>query len=214
MSTTTYDTADFSQSPGEGPRGQGRHRHRHHRGGRCGCGPQGWRRAAEAGPDGTGPGPAEGSFRRGFGPGYGAMAGGLHRSDFWPFPVKALAVLAGFAIFPPLGLAGLAWFIWRAKNRHWDWAPGAHYERGSHYERSAHDERGSHDDPAGAGTGNAAFEERRRQVLDQIEAERRKLDEEAKAFAEFRARERRNRDQEAYDRYRADRAKGDETPSA
>lgn len=196
MTTTTYENSDFSRSPEGSPRGQGFGHGRH--GGGCG-----WGRGPGRGGRFAGPG-ADGR-----GQGFGRAPRGFDHPDHWPFPAKALAVLAGFAIFPPLGLLGLGYFIWRARSRRWDWQgwDQPHADARPHRHRRGHG--------PGAGTGNAAFEVRRREVLEQIEAERRKLDEEAQAFAEFRGREREARDQATYDRFMADKAKrGDEPPAA
>jgi Protein of unknown function (DUF2852) len=57
-----------------------------------------------------------------------------------------------------------------------------------------------------AGSGNAAFDEYKKQQLERLEAERRKLDEEQKAFAEHVENLRRAKDQEEFDRFMAARA--------
>ncbi len=223
MSTTISENPDFAQSAASDPTGRDGEGHGRHRGG-CGCGGRGgmhrrgrWSRRAG---DGQGPeARTMGEDRVGFGPD-GRFAGDVAATDHWPFPVKALTVLAGFAVFPPLGLGALAWFVWRARQRRWDWGghepafagfgSGHRRGRGHHHRRWRGDDAGS-----GGGTGNAAFEARRREVLDQIEAERRKLEEEAQAFADFRARERRARDQQTYDRFRAETGKdADGSPAA
>jgi hypothetical protein len=111
-------------------------------------------------------------------------------------PFKLLAVIAGIAIFPPLGIAALVYFIWNSR-RH-----GGHW-------------RGEHAMGRGCGhrsrmnrTGNVAFDEHREKVLNELEAER-------QAFAEHRAAERRKRDQEAFDAFQAQRqAEGDKPSDA
>jgi Protein of unknown function (DUF2852) len=59
---------------------------------------------------------------------------------------------------------------------------------------------------AQAGSGNAAFDTYKKQQLDRLEAERRKLDEEQKAFAEHLTKLRRAKDQEEFDRFMAERS--------
>jgi hypothetical protein len=108
-----------------------------------------------------------------------------------PLPIKALAVGVGFLIFKPLGIGLLAWFLLshrfgggalRSGFGPWRAAPGA--------------------------TRNSAFEERRRETLNQ-------LDEEAKAFAEFAEMQRQARDKEAFERFIAERrAKEEGAPKA
>ncbi|MFT3986176.1 DUF2852 domain-containing protein [Aestuariivirga sp.] len=83
---------------------------------------------------------------------------------------------------------------------------------GRHHRGFCRHERGEGRDRVES-TGNSVLDARRREVLEKIEAERAKLREEAKAFAEFAARERRDADQALFDRFMAERAKGaGETP--
>ena len=66
----------------------------------------------------------------------------------------------------------------------------------------------------GAGTGNAAFEEYRRNELRRLEEERRKLDEEARAFRDFVEELKRAKDREEFDAFMARRRterNGDQT---
>ena len=101
-----------------------------------------------------------------------------------PLVPAVLGVGAAFMIFPPLGLAALAFVLWKARGGHWrdgfapDGAPGR-------AQRSR--------------TGNSAFEERRRETLN-------RLAEEDEAFGEFERRQREARDREAFDRFMAERA--------
>jgi Protein of unknown function (DUF2852) len=107
-------------------------------------------------------------------------------------PFKLLAVIAGFAIFPPLGVAALVWLIWSSRRHggHWRHAHAMGCGRRGHMGR----------------TGNTAFDEHREKVLSELEAER-------QAFAEHRAAERRKRDQEAFDAFQAKRREEGEKPS-
>ncbi|NIX75980.1 DUF2852 domain-containing protein [Microvirga terricola] len=57
----------------------------------------------------------------------------------------------------------------------------------------------------GTGTGNAAFEEYRRKELQRLEEERRRLDEEARAFTEFVEELKRAKDREEFDAFMAKR---------
>ncbi len=60
--------------------------------------------------------------------------------------------------------------------------------------------------PAGfGGTGNAAFEEYRRNELKRLDEERRKLDEEARAFRDFVEELKRAKDREEFDAFMAKR---------
>jgi hypothetical protein len=55
-------------------------------------------------------------------------------------------------------------------------------------------------------TGNMAFDDYRKAALEKLEAERRKLDEERTHFDEFLTKLRRAKDQEAFERFMAERA--------
>ncbi len=116
-----------------------------------------------------------------------------------PWPVAAAAVGGAFWLFPPLGIAGLAYLALR--RRHGDGGPawGGRGPRGF----------------GGRGrrfwsSGNAAFDEARAEAWQRIE-------EEASAFDDFRRREAMTRDREVYDRFRSERAAAPtsgETPKA
>ena len=109
-------------------------------------------------------------------------------------PYKALAVVAGLAIFPPLGIAALVYFIWNSRRHGGHWGGERSMGRGCGH-------RGRMNR-----TGNTAFDEHREKVLSELEAER-------QAFAEERAAERRRRDQEAFDAFQAKRKEEGGKPS-
>jgi Protein of unknown function (DUF2852) len=110
-------------------------------------------------------------------------------------PLKLLAVLTGFAIFPPLGVAALAYFIWNGRR---------HAGRGGHHRMMGEGRCGVR---GGRGrTGNSAFDDYRAQVLNDLEAER-------QSFAAHREAERRSRDQAAFDAFKAKRGTQDEKPA-
>lgn len=113
-------------------------------------------------------------------------------------PMKALAVVAGFAVFPPLGVGALAWFIWNERRwRHEN--PGFSAYDGEGRRMCG---RGRHGH--GWRTGNTAFDQHSAQVMEDLAAQRR-------AFHEYRAEERRKRDQAAFDAFQASQAsKGDD----
>jgi hypothetical protein len=115
---------------------------------------------------------------------------------------EIIAIVAGFIVFWPLGL--LALFVklwngelwpgaaagdmpWKPTGQGWNWqAP-------------------SWTPSASRSSGNAAFEDYKKRELERLEAERRKLMDEQKAFAEFVERVRRAKDQEEFDRFMAER---------
>ena len=128
----------------------------------------------------------------------------------WTPATIALMVL-GFIFFWPLGLAMLAYIIWgdrlgdfkRSVNEKTDSMFGSFRNCGK-----------SESFSFGGTTGNAAFDDWRREELDRLAEERRKL-EEARAEFEAYARElRRAKDQEEFDRFMAERkASGKRTPA-
>lgn len=95
-------------------------------------------------------------------------------------PLKVVAVIAGFAIFPPLGILALIYFIWNSRRASSVGANGRIFAGGCGRRR---------------GSGNRAFDEHRAKVLEELEAER-------TAFHTFRAEERRKRDQAEFDAFR------------
>jgi hypothetical protein len=109
-----------------------------------------------------------------------------------PLPLKILGVVVAFWIFKPLGVAALAFLIWRSVR-------GA---GGCGFPREGVDRGMARGPWAGRGptpaTRNGAFEERRQATL-------RQLDEEAKAFDEFERRRREAEDKQAFDRFMANR---------
>jgi hypothetical protein len=114
-------------------------------------------------------------------------------------------MILGFIFFWPIGLAilvfkfcgghfprfagpqweGGSWGNWAHEWRHGPWGDAAS-NRGSWYAPRS---------------GNYAFEEYRRATLERLEAERRKLAEEERAFADFLRELRTARDREEFDRF-------------
>ena len=118
-------------------------------------------------------------------------------------PLKAVAVVAGFGLFPPLGILALGYFLWNSRRHAWGQGGPAYASGLGMMGRCGG--RGMR----GRFTGNRAFDEHQ---MEQIN----KLREERHAFQEHRNFQSRKRDQEAYDAFRATQAEkpaGDE-PSA
>ncbi len=110
-----------------------------------------------------------------------------------PWPVAAAAVGGAFWLFPPLGIAGLAYLAMRNRHGH---RPG--HGRGDGPPPWAGRGFGGRGHRRW-GSGNAAFDEARAEAWRQLETE-------AEAFDDFRRRERMARDRDVYDRFRAERA--------
>jgi len=118
----------------------------------------------------------------------------------WSF-FEVAAMVAGFVIFWPLGLVAL--FLKWKNGEMWPGAargqaPGAPWKMpniGSWQGRSY----------GFSSSGNAAFDEYKRTQLARLEEERRKLDEEQKAFREYLWNLRKAKDQAEFDHFMAER---------
>jgi hypothetical protein len=146
------------------------------------------------------------------GPQSGPWNNGAHRRCGRP-PRRALeiaGIVLGFIWFWPLALAYVVWKMMGYPK----------YDEAKAFFREnlgrVADDLFSSKRPAGdfgfGGTGNAAFEEYRRSELRRLEEERRKLDEEARAFRDFVEELKRAKDREEFDAFmakrRADRNNG------
>ncbi|MFO1033947.1 MAG: DUF2852 domain-containing protein [Hyphomicrobiales bacterium] len=129
--------------------------------------------------------------------------------------LELAAMIGGFVVFWPLGLAALGLKLVRGEI----W-PGSRNSEGPWTAYKAwKDETGGfkqgftapHWGTAGS-SGNTAFDAYRKQQLDRLEAERRKLDEDRKAFADYLAKLRRAKDQDEFDRFMAERTAPDLSP--
>ncbi len=122
----------------------------------------------------------------------------------WTPATIALTVI-GFLVFWPLGFAMLAYVLWgdrlngfkRDVNRATDgmWARC----RTSGFSPRAR---------SWSGTGNVAFDDWRQKELQRLDEERRKLDEMYEEFDAYARELRRAKDQEEFDRFMANRGKG------
>lgn len=112
-------------------------------------------------------------------------------------PMKVATVVAGLAIFPPLGVAALLYFVWKNRQyRGWDMYSPAYAGgpgNGGFGPRGHHRCGGR---GRGRWTGNTAFDEHQAGVMQNLRAER-------EAFWNYRQEQRRKRDQEAFDAFRA-----------
>lgn len=137
------------------------------------------------------------------GPHAGPWNNGAHRRCGRP-PRRALeiaGIVLAFIWFWPLALAYLVWKMMGYPK--YDEAKAYFREN---FGRVADDLFSNRSTGGfGAGTGNAAFEEYRRNELRRLEEERRKLDEEARAFRDFVEELKRAKDREEFDAFMARR---------
>ena len=139
----------------------------------------------------------------------GAWRGGACGRSGWK-PVELLAMVLGFMVFWPIGVGVIAWkYFRRGDTRPADWF-GAMRDR---FERLNASGIGPAARPDWSGfgfgqSGNAAFDEWRKQEIERLDQERRKLEAAQKDFAAFVDQARRARDREEFERFMRDRSGG------
>lgn len=124
------------------------------------------------------------------------------RSGFNPASIAVLVI--AFLIAWPLGLIALAWILWGDR---FDWSGRVRAFAEGLRDGFANGRWGASRPDFGFTTGNAAFDAYRARELERLEAERRRLDEERREFEAYMAHLRRARDQEEFDRFKAERAR-------
>lgn len=129
-------------------------------------------------------------------------------------PLEIAAMIAGFAVYWPIGLAVLLVKLWQrherypgdlfgfARDKAMAGMPAGFQTPG---EWSARWNSGFGSGFGVRSTGNAAFDEWRATELERLEAERRKLADAEREFAEHLDRLRKARDREEFDRFMAER---------
>lgn len=135
--------------------------------------------------------------------------GGSRRSG--PFPKRSLeigAIVVAFVYWWPIAVAYVAWKIagYPALGQMKEFANSGSFsfaggDGRSRFARAFEAAKGT----SGAASGNWAFEEYRRAELERLEARRRALQEESRAFAEFVEELKRAKDREQFDAFMAKR---------
>ena len=130
------------------------------------------------------------------------------RPGFHPLSIGLMVI--GFLIAWPLGLAMIAYMLWGDRIR--AFASGLRDGITNGRMNGASAGFGFAANTSGFGfasaSGNSAFDAYRAAELERLEAERRRLDEERREFEAYMTQLRRARDQEEFDRFKADRAAG------
>jgi hypothetical protein len=143
------------------------------------------------------------------------MCGGAGKKPWSALEIGS--VIGGFIVFWPLGLVALGLKL--VKGEVWPGssemkAPWKDWNKGEGFAMGC---KGMSAKWAGQNTsryygsmrhgtsGNEAFDEYRKAQLDRLEAERRKLEDEQKAFTEYLAKLRKAKDQNEFDRFMAER---------
>jgi hypothetical protein len=121
-------------------------------------------------------------------------------------------MIGGFVVFWPVGLAALGLKLFRGEM--WNGAshgvpPWSAYktwkENNPQGFKPFADTKWNSTSSTTSASGNAAFDAYKKEQLERLEAERRKLDEEQKAFAEYVEKLRRAKDQDEFDRFMTER---------
>lgn len=140
----------------------------------------------------------------------GSSCGSRMAKRRWSAPEIGV-VVGSFILFWPLGIAALA--IKLVKGEMWRGSseavpPWANWKQGERFDFASKWKPNFRDGFSAShfSTGNAAFDDYRKAAYEKLEAERRKLDEERKEFADYVAKVRRAKDQDEFDRFMNERA--------
>lgn len=139
-------------------------------------------------------------------------------------PVEILAMVLGFMVFWPIGLAVLGWKFWQKKSGYpgdlisfgrekWgNWGNRTNWARGSGRWGFAANNWAASGFTMGS-TGNRAFDEWRASELARLEEERQKLVAAEREFAEFMENLRHARDREEFERFMEEHRNRQGSPS-
>jgi hypothetical protein len=116
-------------------------------------------------------------------------------------PIEIVAVVLGFAIYWPIGLAIIGLKITQRRGYTFDSALAEVRAKFGGGFGGQSGQRGPQWRPFSGGSGNAAFDEWRNAEMARLEEERRKLDAAHREFAEYMDNLRRAKDREEFDRF-------------
>lgn len=152
---------------------------------------------------------------------FGGRSGSRHgaRPGNWR-PLEIAAMVLGFIVFWPIGLAILGFKIWQrqtgyegslstAVRQGWSYAESRGCGMGQAWGRNWRDGGGFRGFGGGwSSTGNSAFDDWRAAELARLEEEHRKLEAAEREFADFLSNLRKAKDREEFDRFMRDRNAG------
>jgi hypothetical protein len=129
--------------------------------------------------------------------------------------MELAAMILGFVLFWPIGLAILGWKIYQAKTRYaGDFGQFAQEKWGGFERRSGLGDMARNFGGGLGSSGNSAFDDWRKAELERLEEERRKIHEAEKAFYDYLEGLRQAKDREEFERFMASRgAKGPDAPN-
>jgi hypothetical protein len=119
-------------------------------------------------------------------------------------PVSIAVMVIGFMIAWPLGLLVLAYILWGER---FGWRDRLQSFTAGLRDGIVAGSFRSGRPGFGFSSGNAAFDAHRAREMERLEAERRRLDEERREFEAYMRDLRRARDQEEFDRFKAERSR-------
>jgi hypothetical protein len=121
--------------------------------------------------------------------------------------MELAAMILGFVLFWPIGLAILGWKMYQAKTRYaGDFGQFAQEKWGGFERRSGLGAMAREFSGRPGASGNSAFDEWRKAELERLEEERRKIYEAEKAFYDYQEGLRQAKDREEFERFMASRA--------
>jgi hypothetical protein len=121
--------------------------------------------------------------------------------------MELAAMILGFVLFWPIGLAILGWKMYQAKTQYaGDFGQFAQEKWGGFERRSGLGAMAREFSGRPGASGNSAFDEWRKAELERLEEERRKIYEAEKAFYDYQEGLRQAKDREEFERFMASRA--------
>jgi Protein of unknown function (DUF2852) len=121
--------------------------------------------------------------------------------------MELAAMILGFILFWPIGLAILGWKMYQAKTQYaGDFGQFAQEKWGGFERRSGLGAMAREFGGRPSASGNSAFDEWRKAELERLEEERRKIYEAEKAFYDYQEGLRQAKDREEFERFMASRA--------
>ncbi len=118
--------------------------------------------------------------------------------------LEIVTMVGGFIVFWPVGLLALAFKLIKgemwpgASEGVYPWASWKSWKKPEEFNFAKNWQRPTP-------TGNAAFDEYKKTQLDRLETERKKLEEEQQAFADYLTKLRKAKDQDEFDRFMSER---------
>jgi hypothetical protein len=130
-----------------------------------------------------------------------------HRGRACWKPIELAAMILGFMVFWPVGLAILGWKVFQMKTRYsGDFGQFAHEKWGEFEKRCGVGGMARDFGDGWRSSGNRAFDDWRKAELERLEEERRKIYEAEKTFYDYQEALRQAKDREEFERFMASRA--------